>query len=257
MKKTKIRIPSMLLLVVINIFFVCLYLWWHGFLPEVGKTIDEPYDMSTIKWPEPPVLFPEEDFLVDFKKTVPKMTTRALVETFIETTNWSNPGPYHYIDDIDLKLSKLNRDDVLLNELLQRNNAGRVLLQAYRGLPTSSEGEFKLYSNRGSIGNLELLLTAEKIRCHLTPKEKASLQEVADQKQQEKFSDYFYSDAEYNYLYKDTYGENNLGNLEWFEEKVKARAKPFENLRLPIFMGVLWVNSISFAVLPDSSGNFN
>ena len=146
---------------------------------------------------------------------------------------------------------------LLLTELVQRNNAGKVLLQAYQELSTTDQGEFKGHSNSGAIGNLELLLMAEKIRCHLTPKEKASLQEAADQKQQEKFSDYFYFDAEYNYLYQDTYGENNLGNLEWFEEKLKARAKPFENLRVPLCTGVLWVNSISFAIPQDSSGNFN
>ena len=240
MKKSKLTISPIIFLIVINSAFVCLYLWWYGFFPEFGKTIKEPLDGFSVN---------DDVYLSDLEEAVPKMTTRALVETYINSARWSNPGPYYNIEDIDLKLSELDPDhDVLLTELLQRNNAGRVLLQAYQDLPTAAkEKKYRGFSNQNAIGHLELLLTAEKIQQHLTSQEISSLPEAADQKQKEKFSDYFYSFAEYNFLYEDTYGENILGDLEWFMEKVEARTKPFEQYRNPVISAILYVNTVSLA----------
>lgn len=250
MKRIAVRIALIVLLIIL---IACVYVfWWYGFLPEIGKVKNEPYDIASINYPQSTEIS-SEDYLSDFKKSVSQMTTMALVDTFIAITRWDNPGPYHYVEDSISGISEFNPDNlstpyaVLLAELFQRKNAGRLLLQAYKDLPTTDAGEYKGFSNKSAIGNLELLLSSEKIQRHLTPWEKNSLNEVADQKQKEKFSDYNYpfSDARFNYLYEDTYGENALGYIDWIEDKVEARSRQFEQYRKPVVSAALYVNSIA------------
>lgn len=233
--------------VLFGFLFFC---WWYGFFPDVGKTIIKPYDLDSIEFIDrSQILSPEEynrDEYADLKKQIPKMTTQALVETYYEATCWGSDYSTTYPSCSNLELILTEGNPAIQSitaELLKRNKTGRILMKTYQKAPVlktiTDYGAPYLWPNKVAFDYLELLLAQEKIQKHLLPWEKTELQELADQKQAEKFSEEEYPlmYAKQNYLYTDTYGPSEIYEKDeiyywqWSEEKLEERAKPFLSLR--------------------------
>ena len=234
-------------IVLLGFLFFC---WWYGFFPDIGKTITNSYDLDSIEFIDGrQILSPEEynrDEYADLKQQIPKMTTQALVKTYYEATRWGSDysTTYPSCNNLELILTEGNPAiQSITAELLKRKNAGRILMKTYQKTPVlktvTDYGDPYLWPNKVAFDYLELLLAQEEIQKHLLPWEKTELQELADQKQAEKFSEEEYPliYAKQNYLYTDTYGpseiyeKDDIYQWQWSEEKLEERAKPFLPLR--------------------------
>ena len=193
------------------------------------------------------------------EKEIPEMTTQVLVDVYTlfyrgydnflvgiysSCCNFRDIYVNNSIDEID---ESQDFESLMIHALFERHAAGRLLMKAYRDSPmwcddVNHYGILQGWDNRFGLAYLEMILAQEEIQQHLTPWQKGALMDLADQKQEEKFSNPDYPDAEYNYLYTDTYGylyqdffgadyENDEDYFCWFSDRVKERAKSFEHLR--------------------------
>lgn len=248
-KLLSVKFLVLLFLGIVLLLFL-FFCWWYGVFSDVGKTITTPYDLDSIELIDgDQILSPEEyngDEYSDLKQQIPKMTTKALVETYYEATRWGSDysTTYPFCNNLELILTEGNPAiQRIAAELLKRKNAGRILMKTYQEMPVLriSYNSPDLWPNKVAFDYLELLLAQEEIQNHLLPWEKTELQELADQKQAEKFSEeeyplmyakqnYLYTDT-YGYLHPELYGKDEIYYWQWSEEKLEERAKPFLHLR--------------------------
>lgn len=159
----------------------------------------------------------------ELKAQVPQMTTKAIVDTLIAYLEERVTGVYAIFTPFESlyhgQLTNFSSPyEVLVHELMKRNNSANALWHRYETAPAMRESEFGELPNDSVLGNLEILLSQPKFQAHLGGFERQNLYSLAVQKQTEKSENPAYPYALYNYLLADTHRGNNWLSQEEIEK---------------------------------------